>query len=117
MEMNFNSEMLVLAREYRELTQDELAKKSGVSRIKIAKIESGIVSPSDQEESESAKRFQASAEAYTVRRKRFTYLSHSYVFPSSISFPNCHYPAHSFHLSVFELLNIAFYSFTSLPLT
>lgn len=49
MEMNFNSEMLVLAREYRELTQDELAKKSCVSRIKIAKIESGIIAPSDQD--------------------------------------------------------------------
>lgn len=47
--MEFNSEMLVLAREYRELTQDDLAKKCGVSRIKIAKIESGLAIPTEEE--------------------------------------------------------------------
>lgn len=47
--MAFNSEMLVLAREYRDLTQDELARKSGVNRIKIAKIESGLSAPTEQE--------------------------------------------------------------------
>lgn len=45
----FNSEMLVLAREYRGLTQDELAKKSGISRIKIAKVESSLAVPGGEE--------------------------------------------------------------------
>lgn len=47
--MAFNSEMLVLAREYRGLTQDELARKSGLNRIKIAKIESGLVVATEQD--------------------------------------------------------------------
>lgn len=44
-----NGEMLTLAREYRAMTQDDLAKKSGVTQSLIAKIESGMKSDVDEE--------------------------------------------------------------------
>jgi len=40
--MTINPEMLILAREYRGLTQEELARKLYVSQAKIARIEGGI---------------------------------------------------------------------------
>jgi Zn-dependent peptidase ImmA (M78 family) len=45
--MNVNSEMLALAREFRGLTQRELAAASNISREKIAKFESQLVTPTD----------------------------------------------------------------------
>jgi Zn-dependent peptidase ImmA (M78 family)/transcriptional regulator with XRE-family HTH domain len=42
MENKFNPEMLVLAREYRGLTQGELAIKTGFAQAKVAKIEGGM---------------------------------------------------------------------------
>ena len=40
--MNINPDMLVLAREYRNYTQEELARKLFVSQATIAKIEGGV---------------------------------------------------------------------------
>ena len=40
---NLNSEMVILARDYRGITQGELALKIGVSQAKIARIEGGIL--------------------------------------------------------------------------
>src|SRR5712692_815993 len=42
--MNVNPEMVILAREYRGLTQEELAKELFVSQAKIARIEGGLQS-------------------------------------------------------------------------
>lgn len=42
MEQKINPDMLVLAREFRELTQSELAKKTNLSQPKITRLESGI---------------------------------------------------------------------------
>jgi Zn-dependent peptidase ImmA (M78 family)/DNA-binding XRE family transcriptional regulator len=49
MDHRLNPEMLVLAREYRELTQDELANQSKLNRSKIAKLESGLDEASQSE--------------------------------------------------------------------
>lgn len=38
----YNPEMIILAREFRGLTQKELAAKSGLTQAKIAKIENGV---------------------------------------------------------------------------
>lgn len=43
-----NGEMLTLARDYRAMTQDDLAKKSGVTQSVVAKIESGMKSDVDE---------------------------------------------------------------------
>jgi Zn-dependent peptidase ImmA (M78 family)/transcriptional regulator with XRE-family HTH domain len=45
--MKFNPEMVILAREYRGLTQEGLGKKTGFSQPKIARIENGIGSDLD----------------------------------------------------------------------
>src|ERR1700683_5406880 len=45
----FNAEMLVLAREMRAFSQEELAERSGLSQSKISKIEAEILLPSDDD--------------------------------------------------------------------
>jgi Zn-dependent peptidase ImmA (M78 family)/transcriptional regulator with XRE-family HTH domain len=50
MESKFNAEMLVLAREYRGLTQGEVAVKTGFAQAKIAKIEGGMQADVSMEE-------------------------------------------------------------------
>lgn len=45
-ESKFNREMLALARDARELTQEELARSSGVSQSLISKAEHGLLEPS-----------------------------------------------------------------------
>lgn len=42
MATSLNPEMVILAREFRGFTQDELARKLGISQAKMARIESGI---------------------------------------------------------------------------
>jgi len=41
--MKINGDMLILAREFREVTQQELAEQTRVTQSTIAKIESGIL--------------------------------------------------------------------------
>jgi Zn-dependent peptidase ImmA (M78 family) len=45
----FNADMLVLAREVRALSQDELADKAGLSQSKVSKIEASLLTPSDDD--------------------------------------------------------------------
>ena len=45
----FNPEMLVLAREYRGMTQKDLASISGVTQSQIAQMENGTVSSASEE--------------------------------------------------------------------
>jgi Zn-dependent peptidase ImmA (M78 family)/transcriptional regulator with XRE-family HTH domain len=53
--MPFNPEMLVLAREVRARSQEELADESGVSQSKISKIEARMLVPSDDDIARFAK--------------------------------------------------------------
>ncbi len=48
--MKFNPEMVMLAREYRGLTQEELSKKAKFSQPKVARIENGIGSDLEPDE-------------------------------------------------------------------
>jgi Zn-dependent peptidase ImmA (M78 family)/transcriptional regulator with XRE-family HTH domain len=48
--MKINPEMVTLAREYRVMTQEELALRSGINRIKISRIEGGISVEIDEDE-------------------------------------------------------------------
>ena len=48
-EQKINSEMLSLAREYRCLTQGELAKQASITQSLIAKIENGIKNSASEE--------------------------------------------------------------------
>jgi Zn-dependent peptidase ImmA (M78 family)/transcriptional regulator with XRE-family HTH domain len=50
--MKINPEMVILAREYRGLTQEELGKKAVFSQPKVARIESGIGSDLDSEDAQ-----------------------------------------------------------------
>src|SRR4051794_13690167 len=45
----FNPEMLIMAREVRALSQEELATKADVSQSKVSKIEAGLLMPSDED--------------------------------------------------------------------
>lgn len=49
-EQRFNHEMLVLAREYRNLTQKELEHQTGIDQTVISRIESGAISPNIEHE-------------------------------------------------------------------
>ena len=48
-DQRFNREMLALARDARELTQEDLARASGVSQSLISKAEDGLLDPSDSQ--------------------------------------------------------------------
>jgi len=47
--MNFNHEMLTLAREIRGITQNELAQKTGISQARISRYEGGIKDVSEED--------------------------------------------------------------------
>ncbi len=47
--MTLNREMLILARESRELTQRELAERIGIRQSKVSKFEAGFLIPTDDE--------------------------------------------------------------------
>lgn len=46
--MTFNPDMLIIARESRQMTQQELANKINISQVIISKIEAGINNPSEK---------------------------------------------------------------------
>ncbi len=45
----FNPEMLTLARQAHEFTQEDLAERAEISQVRISRIEHGLVQPNDQE--------------------------------------------------------------------
>lgn len=78
--MKLKSELLVLAREYRELTQDELAKKSGINRIKIAKLESGLLESSSDDLDALSSALQMPKEFFCRDEPIFGYGSSAYYY-------------------------------------
>jgi Zn-dependent peptidase ImmA (M78 family)/DNA-binding XRE family transcriptional regulator len=80
MEINLNPEMLVLAREYREVTQDDLSTTSGINRWKIAKLESGIAQASDDEIVQLSNALSVPREFLTQTEQCFGYGSSAYFY-------------------------------------
>jgi Zn-dependent peptidase ImmA (M78 family)/transcriptional regulator with XRE-family HTH domain len=80
MEVNLNPEMLVLAREFREITQDELSVTSNIIRGKIAKLESGIAQASSEELDQLAKALDVPQTFLTQTEQCFGYGSSAYFY-------------------------------------
>jgi len=62
----FNSEMLILAREFIGITQSELATRVGLSQAEISKIEGGIRTPSEEQVDSFARHLRCVKEFFYV---------------------------------------------------
>jgi Zn-dependent peptidase ImmA (M78 family)/transcriptional regulator with XRE-family HTH domain len=86
--MKINGDMLILAREFREVTQQELAEKTRVAQSTIAKIEGGILGEvSDDLGKRIAEALKFPAEFFTQEESLLSYGSSAYFYRKRATMP------------------------------